>query len=802
MSIKQLFLALLFGLIAFHASAQCPPGMDEVRLEINTDYYFYEEYWTFTSQDGSALYGAGTVPDSATHNFTYCVPDNQCVRFSLYDNADDGFYPDGYYRLFVNDTLVFERLDGNFWGPLEIVDFNCAPGTSCTNPFYRSGPGTGSASPDNETWYSFTPADTGTYVIATCDAACPTKIWVYDRCMGTLINENNLGTIFYAEDGCPDGSASAQLNLAGGKEYFIRIRYQNIGCSTDSIPYSLVFLGPVMGCMDSTACNFEPLATISMGDCIYPGNPACPDGPDFEIDEDLLLNSLLFSSLENPDDCAVQEGCLRGLGTRYLIEFTTHINNIGEADYYIGEPPADINAPSNQFVWDPCHNHWHYMGYADYLLYNSDGFRIPIGSKTGFCVLDLQCLDGGFGQYDCINMGISAGCSDTYDRGLPCQWIDITGIPADDYTMVVRVNWDKSPDKIGRLEKRYDNNWGQACFRLSYDGNIPEVEFNTDSCQQFTDCLGEVFGNAQPDCNGICNGPALIGDWNQDNLRNAVDVATYLSAALATPGSATTPCNELHEDGVINVFDAALLQECNLHADDPQHWIQRFPCQFPTGFLNEQDLVTLQPGTLDTVAKTFDIQIANPYNRVMAYEFSVSGLVIESVENLATEHLVAPTFNPSTGEIIALATNETSIKKNFTPVNFLRVHYSTLTAQKVCVSGITSVVNNKYQQSNATLADPNCVPVNYVAVNEPNSSPFAIFVQPNPMRESTTVFFENPNAEPVAFTLTDLTGRILRSYSDLRSESVVIDRVGLPEGTYFFSLRSSRGSVSGKLVML
>ena len=367
--------------------------------------------------------------------------------------------------------------------------------------------------------------------------------------------------------------------------------------------------------------------------------------------------------------------------------------------------------------------------------------------------------------------------------------------------MVVRINWDKSPDKVGRVEKRYDNNWGQVCFTLLYNGITPEVTFHEDSCKQFVDCAGEVFGDALPDCNGVCKGPALIGDLNQDTLRNTVDVEAYLASALADNG-VPTPCSDLHEDGVINVFDAALLQECNIYANDQQHWIQRFPCQFPTGFLNTQDLVTIKLGTLDTLAKTLDIQIFNPLNNILAYELVISGLQIDSVENLAPEFLAVPEFNAATGKILALGPDSASIKKNFTPSDLLKVHYSKLTDHEVCVSQIIAVVNSKYQQSNATLADPNCVPVNYVSVAEPNAAPFAVFVQPNPMRESTTVFFENENAEPFTFTLTDVTGRTLRSFNNLHGRSVSVERAGLPSGTYLFNLRCSRGSVSGKLVML
>ena len=797
MKSSYLFLAVLFCFTSLKALAQCPPGQDSVRIEINHNDYFDEISWNLKSLDGSVEFGTGVLVDTATNVFTICVPADQCVKFTIFADFS-GLYPDGWYRLYVNDTLVYARLNGSFVGKMESVVLNCTPGTSCVSPLYLN-LGANTTPTAGETWFSFVPADTGMYLFATCDAVCPTKIWVYDRCAGIFISEIQLGTIAYSEIGCPDSSASIHLNLQGGKQYYIRLRYQTAGCSVVPIPYTFTFLGPVTGCMDATACNYEPLATISSGICIYPGDPDCPEAPDLVMDQDLLLSTLAFVDKTNEDPCLIEAGCMGGLGTRYVIEFATRIFNSGNSDYYIGPPPTNINEPSNNFVYDPCHHHWHYMGYADYILYDAQGYRVPIGTKAGLCVLDAFCF-GTDNKYNCLNMGISAHCGDVYGPETDCQWIDITDIPAGDYTMVVRVNWNQSPDKIGRVEKRFDNNWAQACFTLSYDGDTPDVVFNDDSCQQFTDCLGQVFGNALPDCNGVCDGPSLFGDMNQDTLRNTADVTAYLSAALAADGAASS-CNDLHEDGEINVFDAALLQECNIHADNQQHWIQRFPCQFPTGFLNDQDLVTLQPGTVDTVAKTFDIQIANPYNTVMGYEFSVSGLVIESVENLATEHETTPMFNPATGKIIALAANESSIKKNLTPSTFLRIHYASLTDHMVCISEITAVVNSKYQQSNASLADPNCVPVTYVAVNEPGQTAFAVFVQPNPMREHTTIFFENKNAEPTQFTLTDLTGRTLRSFSDLHGESISIQREGLPEGAYIFTLRGSRGSVSGKIVL-
>jgi len=508
---------------------------------------------------------------------------------------------------------------------------------------------------------------------------------------------------------------------------------------------------------------------------------------------------MVLDFIANADACAVEEGCLRGVGNRYIIRFTTHIKNTGNQDYYIGETPPTPSTPSDQFMWDPCHNHWHYRGYAEYILFDEMGNQVPIGSKNGFCVLDLECSDGGSAQYGCNNMGISAGCGDIYDSGLPCQWVDITDLPAGQYQLVMRVNWDQSPDKAGRQESSYNNNWAQGCFQLSYSGNTPVVDFLDDDCPVYTDCLGVQLGDAQVDCEGVCNGTSVRGDLNGNLVRENTDRSAYIDEALAgnTPASS---CSDLFTDGAHDVYDAALLQECYLHENDPDHWQLRFPCQFPTGFANDDDLVFLLPGELDTVAKTFEVLIVNPYNKLYGYEFNVSGLDINAVENLATGFDAPVKFNTS-GKLLALTESEAPIAKNILPTPLVRVHYNSLTDVKVCIESIRAVVNEHYQLSTAALADPNCVQVLSTSSQEPGKNKLTYFVQPNPFTESTNIFFANPNNEAVHAVLTDVQGRTVRNIDGLRGESWTITRGNLPSGVYFFQLRGANGYASGKLIV-
>lgn len=786
---------LLLLMIKVYAAAQCPPGTKTLKFAIQPDEYWYETSWEIIDASGQVLF-SDELTNSEYAEFTYCVPEGGCKIFRLKDEYGDGITP-GNYKLYLDEVLIYDNPNGLFTFINE-TSFDCAPGEACSTaiPLF---PGAFTMPDGGETWYVFFPTTNGQYLINTCDSAntCPTKIWVYDRCEGIVLSNNQTGALFYADGGCANG-AEANLFLAGNKSYYIRIRAAQ-NCQSAPVGGVLQYVGPIAGCTDPAACNYNPLATVSAGGCIYPGDPDCPNQPDLVLREDIMRNSMTHEFIQNPDQCAVEEGCLRGTGARSIVRFTTHIQNIGQSDYYIGETPASPQTPSDQFVWDPCHNHWHYRGYAEYLLYGSNGVRTPVGSKNGFCVIDLECAGGGQGKYTCENMGITAGCGDIYDAGLPCQWVDISDIPADTYTLVMRVNWDKSPDKLGQLESDYSNNWAQACFTLTYVDGSPLVDFIND-CPEYTDCLGEVFGSAELDCNGICNGPGLRGDWNLDTLRTASDVLAYLDATLTNDPADLTDCRDLYDDNVIDVYDAALLQECNLYENEPQHWGVRLACSFPGGVYNDKDLVYLLPGTLDTLARTFDVDMVNPYNKMLGYEFTVGGLKIDSIVNLVPEFDGQINFNIG-NEIVALAPGENTIKKTVLPRKLLRIHYSELTAPQVCITAIQAIVNDKYMKVNSIIGPAPCVGTGSTGTNTPNAANIAVFVQPNPFEQETSIFFENELGEAFTFTLNDLNGRILRRIENLRADNLQIERGDLPAGIYYFKLESARSHATGKLII-
>lgn len=165
---------------------------------------------------------------------------------------------------------------------------------------------------------------------------------------------------------------------------------------------------------------------------------------------------LVPGSRVDPGD--VVEGCADAEDGRTLLRFSLRTRNVGASDLVLGEPgcPDCSQNPGVQcenplYICGPAHNHPHFASYVQASLLDSTGRRVGLGRKVGFCVYDLECKDG---KFTCANQGLTAGCSDVYGKGLPCQYIDLTGsrLPSGDYTLEVEVD----PDRV--IDEANENN--------------------------------------------------------------------------------------------------------------------------------------------------------------------------------------------------------------------------------------------------------------------------------------------------------------------------------------------------------
>ncbi|PCJ82268.1 MAG: hypothetical protein COA49_01870 [Bacteroidetes bacterium] len=791
--VKSSSFALAFVIIyftfsnSFLAQSSCPDGQSEIIVEIISDGYPQEISWNLNVA-GNEIASGSSVGDTICVEVVEELP---CFEFEIFDSFGDGIFEPGGYWIYFNGVEIASGGNYNYG---DAVSFECSPGTTCNDAVELTEPsemGDVITQVGNDFWYTFTPANNGMYNFSSCGTGCDTKLYVYEYCNMSNFDDTNIGTIYYDDNqgGCGE-EASQTMLLEGGVTYWIRW-YSLEGC-TVNWDWVHTFMGPPAGCTDIEACNYNPQAEVDNGSCIYPGDPDCT-GPDLIVVEQAIVNSIQTDIMEvSESDCYIGEGCLNGYGSRELIRFTTHIKNIGDLDYFIGQP-----SNSNfQFEFADCHNHWHHKGYAKYDLFELDGTYIPIGFKNGFCVMDLECSDGGTGQYGCSNMGISSHCGDIYSSGLSCQWIDVTDVADGTYFLIVRANWDFIPDALGREETDYSNNYASVCLNIDRSMGSMQVNVYTD-CEPFYDCSGTLFGQSSFDCNGNCNGDALIGDLDLNGAQEYTDAVSYVEGILGNDIDVAS-CTDIDQDDEITVSDAALMSRC-------QYWNEAHThpdssgfhdkCNFPVNeIINIYDTTHFQIGDINWEQGYLDIHILNPNNRVVGYQLEFSGIEISQAISLAdvVNYPITPSFVPGGAEVIGLSYEGESMMKFYEWTPFLRLYWQSV-EEDVCILSCIDVVSDLYQNTLTEIIQ-GCVG----AVQLANNIEAKVTVVPNPISSNAIITFPNPMRDDLTLQIIDSRGRVVRTEL-VRGTQHVIEKRQLSSGAYFFNISGVRlAPISGR----
>ncbi|MCB0819834.1 MAG: hypothetical protein KDC13_04365, partial [Bacteroidetes bacterium] len=678
---KLLPLILLVFSFSFNVFAQCADGESELIIQIVTDSYPWETSWNVTV-DGNEIASGTTVGD------TLCVESGSCVQVRIIDSYGDGIFAPGGYWIYLDGEL---EATGNSFGSLAEVSVACPPGSACTSPLDLTlGEHTATF---EDTWYRFECDQSGTYNLSTCglSGGCDTKIWVFESCPIVGLTEGPMGTYAFNDNADCGLETDLDVVFVEGFDYLIRVGDNVDACSGD-ITFLFSYVGAIQGCMDPSSCNFNPLAEIDDGSCIYFPDPAC-QGPDLQFDSLSFVSSLSLTT-HTTAGCDISEDCVTGYGQRYVIRFTSKINNVGTNDYYIGTPSAN----PDQFNSVNCHGHNHYEGYGDYRLYDTDGNIIPAGHKNGFCVMDL-C---GFGQYNCGNMGISAGCYDVYGAGTQCQWIDITEVPEGDYRLAVIINSQHRPDALGRHEINYLNNALQVCIHISRNAaDIPSFTLLPE-CEPFVDCNGIPGGIAIRDCNGDCDGSALFGNTVEDEAVDMDDVEEYVSIICADEVT-VLPCYDLNNDEEISVYDAALELWC-MQSAGQSGTLQN--CYFPRDVINPMDSTYLEIIGVDYVNGYMDVSIHSERADVIAYQFNISGITISDVAPLTNpaDMPIHLSYNAGRNEVAGIFYGDSLIHHGSSSVNLVRVYFSYVSGEPICISNITDIPNGQGEMTMTFVA--------------------------------------------------------------------------------------------------
>src|SRR5258708_4993024 len=103
-----------------------------------------------------------------------------------------------------------------------------------------------------------------------------------------------------------------------------------------------------------------------------------PKMPDLIVDQ-AVLGAQMFVTEESfgSNTCTVKENCVTSPGKHLLLRFNGSTANVGKADLVIGNP----GSCGTLFIFDDCHQHYHFQQFADYRVWSLDGYNTWVANS-------------------------------------------------------------------------------------------------------------------------------------------------------------------------------------------------------------------------------------------------------------------------------------------------------------------------------------------------------------------------------------------------------------------------------------
>jgi hypothetical protein len=158
------------------------------------------------------------------------------------------------------------------------------------------------------------------------------------------------------------------------------------------------------------------------------------------------------------------------------------------------------------------------------------------------------------------------------------------------------------------------------------------------------------------------------------------------------------------------------------------------------------------------------------------------------------------TFDNATGRIVILDTMEVSLTKQLVATKLLRVYYSALTSNTICISNVNSSVNADYEETMTGIFN-GCVTVTGINILYQSGM---IKVMPNPSTDIFTVSSDMLNGANAVVTVTDAMGRVVLSRREVIAggKGFGIDLQNYPKGVYLLRISTDQMDLTEKLLKL
>jgi hypothetical protein len=238
-------------------------------------------------------------------------------------------------------------------------------------------------------------------------------------------------------------------------------------------------------------------------------------------------------------------------------------------------------------------------------------------------------------------------------------------------------------------------------------------------------------------------------------------------------------CLDVSGDSLITVWDAALVANC-LIQNAPT------PCEFPRGVRNVLQQARLNIISIDTVNRSIDIGLTNDDGNMLAFEFGIHGLALQSgFSLLPPQETTLNLYIRPNGKVVGMiASHFQPINRSGTPRPLVRLLYSHTTDSLVRLLSNLELVNAGYEAVNSSV-DSTIHNVSFITTSVANE-----------LQGPTFVIYPNPTSGELQLRTADLPGlsqlRVVNALGqtvwsrqlDLSSGYVALDMQSLPPAIY------------------
>ena len=196
------------------------------------------------------------------------------------------------------------------------------------------------------------------------------------------------------------------------------------------------------------------------------------------------------------------------------------------------------------------------------------------------------------------------------------------------------------------------------------------------------------------------------------------------------------------------------------------------------------------------------MEVRNPYNDLVGYEITVSGLNLLKVESLTNEagFYHRPEYALGGQRVLGLNRMDSTLARSLVWKPLCRLYWFDLTATEICLVGVEDAVNQLYEQV-LTKIEGNCRPVTASGIDPGNFNPVNVQVYPNPSSDVVHIQFPHQGSERWTLEVFNSAGQIAMEREVSSSDLIDLAVHNWPLGLYRYRLQGSE-FYSGSFVVI